>query len=114
MENPSRNQDAKWAARFQIPGTMSIFAALPLTLLSFSAGYAAGRADRNIRQVFAQGTAQRNLATTLIVAILVFRDESVITIMLITGSLALYLPLPQVEHEKKENSYYPFITSRIF
>jgi len=76
-------------AFFQIPGTMSVFAALLLTLLSFCAGYAAGGADRDIRQVFAQGTAQRNLAAALIVAILVFRDESVVAIVLITGLIGL-------------------------
>lgn len=76
-------------AFFQIPGTMSVFAALLLTLVSFCAGYVAGGADRNIRQVFAQGTAQRNLAAALIVAILVFRDNSIIAVVLITGLISL-------------------------
>jgi len=41
---------------------MSVLAALLLILISYVAGYVAGGVDPEIRQVFAQGTAQRNLA----------------------------------------------------
>jgi hypothetical protein len=68
---------------------MSVLAAVLLILISYGSGYIAGGTDPNIRQIFAQGTAQRNLAASLILAILVFRDESVMAIVLITGLIGL-------------------------
>jgi BASS family bile acid:Na+ symporter len=76
-------------AFLQIPATMSVLAAVLLILISYGSGYIAGGTDPNIRQIFAQGTAQRNLAASLILAILVFRDESVMAIVLITGLIGL-------------------------
>jgi predicted Na+-dependent transporter len=76
-------------AFFQIPGTMSVAAALLLLLIAYVSGYVSGGRDHEIRQAFGEATAERNLAAALVVAILVFREESVMAIVLVTGLIGL-------------------------
>ncbi|HPW09798.1 MAG TPA: hypothetical protein PK154_01655 [Methanoregulaceae archaeon] len=76
-------------AFFEVPGTISLIAAVLFVLVGYLAGYAAGGRDPGVRRIFAMVTAPRNLADALIVAFLVFREGPVMVMALVAGLIGL-------------------------
>lgn len=93
-------------AFLQLPGTMSLLAALLFVIVSFVIGYAAGGFDPVIRDIFAQGTVQRNLAAALVIAVLVLADPAVMAMVLITGLIGL-APLLMWRRMRRKSSTVP-------
>jgi BASS family bile acid:Na+ symporter len=69
-------------------GTGAIAVGLAFVSLSLGAGYLLGGADPHIRSTMALGTAQRNIAAAMILAMQNFADEPGVMVMLLVTTFA--------------------------
>ncbi len=75
-------------------GTGGILAGVLLIVIAFVLGYLLGEGDAGVKRVTGLGTAQRNIAAALVVAVQNFDDPNVLVMVIVVGLIGLVILMP--------------------